>query len=176
MFMKSQDIIELLFAFAGCAGFFILFAAFLIYAFTQSRKRQQVQKELLAAAPQVSDSVRTFAVKYAGERKFKSFLKVFPWEASGVLRLAENEISFQGARTNSQPITIAFALPQTRASYIGIKLINGATAWFMLEENGSKHYFTAETGVTVFGTQKGSKEILEVVNIHLSAATQNLKS
>ena len=167
--MKEQDIIQLMLTLAGCAGFLILFAAFLVYVFVQSRKRQRIQKELIAAAPQ-SDG-QNFPVKYASEKMFKSFIKVFPWEASGVLRLIDNGILFQGAKTNGQPIELTFDPKRTGASYIGIKIINGATAWFMLEQEGSRHYFTAETGVTVFGTQRGSKEILEAVNAHLINAS-----
>lgn len=167
--MKPQDIIALLLALAGCAGFFILFAAFLVYAFVQSRKRQRIQKELIAAAPQ-SDGGQNFPVKYAGEKKFKSFFKVFPWEASGVLRLTDTAVLFQGAKSNGQPIELTFNPRQTRASYIGIKLINGATAWFMLEQEGNRHYFTAETGVTVFGTRRGSKEIVQAISEYLAAA------
>lgn len=173
--MKPEDIIQLFLAFAGCAGFFVLFAAFLVYAFTQSRKRQRLQKELVAAVPQNAGE-QTFPVKYAGEQKFKAFFKIFPWEASGVLRLAENQVTFQGAKSNGQSVQLIFDSRRTRAEYIGIKLINGATAWFVIEQEGARHYFTAETGVTVFGTQNGAKGILEAVNQHLLSAAQNLKS
>ena len=174
--MKEQDIIRLILALGGCVGFLVLFGAFLIYAFAQSRKRQKLQKELIATALPGGDGGQTFPVKYAGERMFKSFIKVFPWEASGVLRLTNDAVLFRGVGgTHNQPFELTFDPRRTCASYIGIKFINGATAWFMLEQDGSRHYFTAETGVTVFGTRRGAKGILEAVSSHLASA-QALKN
>lgn len=183
----GEAIIQIIIALIGVLGFFGLIGAFFIYAIMKAKKRKRMQAELAAQMggsattagananqPNVSDDgAQILPVKYASEKKFNAFIKLFPWEASGVLRITDQQIMFQGAtESGSRPINIMFDPLHASTKWIGIKLINGATSWFELEQAGSRHYFTAETGVTVFGTQSGTDQIMQAVNARLYAARQ----
>lgn len=182
---QANAIVEIIIALIAFLGFFGLFGAFIIYAVVKTKKRKRMQAGLTAQmgggavtaganmdqANVSDDGAQILPVKYASEKKFNAFIKLFPWEASGVLRITDRQIMFQGAtESGSRPINILFDPSHARTKWIGIKLINGATSWFELEQAGSKHYFTAETGVTVFGTQSGTDQIMQAVNARLYAA------
>lgn len=166
---NADGIVQLLTGLFGFFGMALFFIGFIAYAVWQTKKRKRLQNQLMAnAQASGADGTQSFAVKYASGKMFKSIIKVFPWEASGLLQLTNQGVLFQGAKDNGQPINLVFEPSQTKASWVGRNFINGATAWFLLEQNGEKHYFTVETGTTVFGTKGGSKQILEAVTAHLN--------
>lgn len=172
--MDLADILSILAALIFPLMFFGFLGAFLLYAFWQTKKRKRLQTELATRvmANPLNAEQPIYPVKYAAGKNFHSWLKIFPWEASGVLRLTDDAVVFQGAKNNGQPLEFAFVPQTTSSKWIGVNLINGVTSWFMLEQNGERHYFTAETGTTVFGSKHGSQEILDRVSRHFGAVAQ----
>lgn len=155
----------------GLIGGLAVAIPILIIAFLQSKKRKRLQSELTARAMSNPEGAQQplYAVKYASEKRFKAWIKLFPWEASGVLQFAGDTVVFRGATNSGRPLEIAFAPENSAARWIGRTFINGATAWFMLERaSGEKHYFTAETGTTVFGSKGNSQEILNGINAYFA--------
>lgn len=168
--------IALVTALAYLLFFIALIVGFLAYVIVQTRKRKRLQAELATSAMSnpANASGAVFPVKYARGKSFKSWIKVFPWEASGVLQLVDGAAVFRGKMNNGRAVELAFAPQNTQTKWIGRTFINGATSWFMLEQNGEQHYFTAETGATVFGSKGGSQEILNHVSAHLARSHNGL--
>jgi len=155
------------------AGFFItvfiLLIVYLAYVGAQTRKRKKIQSMLMAAP--TTDGTRQFPIRWAGSKGFNSWLKVFPWEGSGVLRLTPAGVELDGATNGGKPLAVRIST-DAEAHWVGRAFKNGATAWFKVVDGGEEHYFTSETGNTIANTGRDTQAIFEAVKAHLLA--QNL--
>lgn len=152
----------------GLLAFYIVLALYFIYAATQARRRRKLQHRLLAQTGGAADA-RNFPVKYASEAFYKSWMKVFPWEAAGVLRLTDEGLLFEGQTNRGVALSKAFPAAGTSAAWVGRKAANGATAWLSVAHGGDTHYFTIETGTTLRNTETGTRRMLQAIEAHLLA-------
>ena len=81
----AQAILSAIFLLALLAIVFIPFAVFIGYTLFQKQKRDRTRAAILRVHQQVIGNNRYVPVRYASERRFKEFFKIFPWEAAGIL-------------------------------------------------------------------------------------------
>lgn len=151
-------------------------AAILGYAIWQSRRRRADQENLQNRLGSLAPDEQIFAVKYASQARFKQILKIFPWNEWGVFRLGPaggifyrlgpagdnsdrpvQELPFPAATTSVQPVKRDF-------------LRNSALSWVVLENEGSTHYFTVETGATIFGSRQKAEQMRTAFSQHFREA------
>jgi hypothetical protein len=146
------------------------------YAFYQNSRRKKIFARLLATRSDLIGSNRSFPVRYASQKRFDAMFKVFPWEGAGIIVIAPTSILFLGETWSGTPLTLQFAPSNSRINWLGkCPWPNGAVSWIRFDTAHEKHYFSSETGVLIFGSHGGTKEIYDEANRHFGApAAQNL--
>lgn len=135
-----------------------------VIAGSGARRRKKYREYIVQTQIDILRRGRWFPVRYASSKKFYSWFKFFPWEASGVLLLLDREIIFFCDKLRKERnITMRFRVGDFKAEWIGSRdfLRNGITSWFEIENLGEKHYFTCETGTTIFGSEGGTRKIYD---------------
>ena len=132
----------------------------LFYAAQKSRERKRIQDEIVKAKTDVLRKGRGFPVRYSSETRFRKLWKLLPWEATGILFIGDTDIFFFSRLISWKDLELKFSLKNTDVRWIGEKIWpNGFISWFVLDIQGEKHYFTSETGTTVLGSRKSTREI-----------------
>jgi len=135
------------------------FAAFFVYVFYQNSKRKRIRERAQTAYGHMIGNQVALAVRYCSEPRFRSWFKIFPWEGTGLLVPSKGVITFVGEKLNGTPLNIQFGRESATVIWLGkCPWPNGAVSWFAIDTQGSKHYFTSETGAFVFGSDKSTKE------------------
>lgn len=139
------------------AGLIILF-----YAVLKSRGRKRTQDEIVKAKTDILRKGSWFPVRYSSETRFRKLWKLFPWEATGILFIGDTDIFFFSRLIPWKDLELKFSLEHTHVTWIGRNIWpNGFTSWFAIDFKGETHYFTSETGATIRGTGKRTREIYE---------------
>ena len=133
------------------------------YAFYLKWKRDQTRTAILRDQAQLIGNNPWFPVRYASELRFRSFLKIFPWEGAGVIVVMPGSALFLG-QAFSGAVQLQFAPGNSTVNWLGkAPFPNGAVSWFYFDRPVGKEYFSSETGVLIFGSNKSTKAIFEQV-------------
>jgi hypothetical protein len=134
------------------------FLLFFIYVFYQNSKRKKIRQRTLIAYAQMIGSAKTLPVRYCSEPRFKSWLKIFPWEGTGLLVPAKGVVTFIGEKLDGTQLNMQFVRGGSNLMWLGkCPWPNGAVSWFAFDTQGQRHYFTSETGPFVFGSNNSTK-------------------
>jgi hypothetical protein len=107
-----------------------------------------------------------FLVRYSNSDRFNSFWKFFPWEGAGWITLKRGELIFLSEH-NQDVVVKKFPKKRASVEWVGMHLMrNAALSWFRIDIDERSYYFTSETGVTVFGSKKGTRKIYEMIRKH----------
>lgn len=161
----AQAILTAVLVIAILAITFIPFALFIGYTLFQKWKRDRTRAAILSEHQELIGSHRWVPVRYASEPRFKSLLKIFPWEAAGILLIVPGSALFLGQTRSGSPVMLQFAPGNSTLNWLGkAPWPNGAVSWFYFATTTEKHYFSSETGFMVFGSHKSTKAIYDEVN------------
>jgi len=144
--------------------------------FYQNSKRKKIRQRILNSRANLISNNRWFPVRYASQQRFDSFWKFFPWEGAGIVVIAPGSVLFLGETMSGTPVTLQFAPGNSRINWLGkCPWPNGMVSWLRFDTASEKHYFSSETGVTIFGSHGGTKAIFDEANRYYGApAAQNL--
>lgn len=163
--MSDDQIQAILAVFALLALLVMVFVPvglFLLYAYLQKRKRNQIRERLIQQNQQFIRSNLWFPVRYASERRFKELFKIFPWEGAGIIVIAPGSAVFLGQTFSGNSETLQFAPGNSTLHWLGkAPWPNGAVSWFYFSTINEKHYFSSETGILVFGSHKSTRAIYD---------------
>ena len=149
----------------------IPFVAFFIFVFYQNSKRKRIRQRTQSAYAQLIGNNRTVPVRYAAEPRFKSWLKIFPWEGTGLLVPSKGVVTFLGEKLNGTPLNVQFGPSASTLTWLGkCPWPNGAVSWFVFDVQGEKHYFTSETGAFVFGSNNSTRAAFDESQSSFAAA------
>ena len=142
--------------------FFIMGMAFIAY-----RNRRKARKRILRNYLKLSKVDRVpddhIMVRYCDSERFNRFWKLFPWYGIGWFINKRNEVIFLSEH-NMEVIEKRYPRNRALIEWEGTYYLkNGALSWMKIEMDGITTYFTSETGVTIFGSKKQTKEIYETV-------------
>jgi hypothetical protein len=101
-----------------------------------------------------------FPVRYCTQKRYKSWLKLFPWEGVGFVGSNKNTIEFRGFPNKGEPFTLTFAVDSISDFAKPNWFRNGMLSWLMLQNEKEQLYFSAETGPFIFGSQFQNSVIL----------------
>lgn len=170
-----EFIIQLIFILFLVGVFFFPVVLFFIYVFYQNSKRKRIRERTKNAYAHLLGNSQAIPVRYASQPRFNLWLKIFPWEATGLLVPSRGSVIFVGENLNGTPLNIQFAPPESTIFWLGkCPWPNGAVSWFAFEAHGVKHYFSSETGPFVFGSNSSTKTAYE--QAHRSFALQGAPS
>ena len=166
--MSNDDInaiVAIVIVLVALVVIFLPLLAFFIYVFYQTSKRKRTRERMLATHQQLVGSHRWLPVRYASERRYNSWFKIFPWEGAGILVLAPGSVLFLGETNSGVPVNVQFAPGNSRLNWIGKSPFpNGAVSWFEFTLANGKEYFSSETGTFVFGSHRSTREIFDEAN------------
>jgi len=141
---------------------FVPVALFLGYTYIQKRKRNTIRERLIQQHQQFIRSNLWFPVRYASERRFKELFKIFPWEGAGIIVIAPGSVVFLGQTFSGTEETLQFAPGNSTLHWLGkAPWPNGAVSWFYFSTINEKHYFSSETGMLIFGSNKSTRAIFD---------------
>jgi hypothetical protein len=153
-----QTIVEIVILLFFVGLMFIPFLLFFVYVFYQNSKRKKIRERTRQAFGQLIGNNNTLPVRYCSERHFKSWLKILPWEGTGLIVPGNGVITFVGEKLNGVALNLQFGRGDSTVMWLGkCPFPNGAVSFFCFDMRGEKHYFTSETGVFVFGSHKSTK-------------------
>jgi hypothetical protein len=147
-----------------------------IYIILQNSRRKRIRERVLQSRADIIGNQRWFAARYASEARFGASFKILPWEAAGIFVIARASVLFLGETFSGTPITLQFAPGNSRINWLGkCPWPNGAVSWLRFDTARQQHYFTSESGITIFGSHKSTKAIYDEANRNFGApAAQNL--
>lgn len=152
---------------AATPGMSIMFLAIL-----DARRRRRRLASLHAEFAAACKNAALLDVRYASERRFRSVLKLFPWEMVGVLVVRDDGIEAHLVSTNGKKrkelvfhpdaYTIEWKTPTF--------FRNGVIPWLIVSGAEEKHYFTSETGATIFRAKRRTSVLIERIQSTLRLA------
>jgi len=147
-----------------------------VYVFYQNSKRKKIRQRILASRADLIGNKRWFPARYASQQRFDALFKFLPWDGVGVLIVVPGSVLFFGETLSGSPIILQFAPGNSRINWLGkCPWPNGMVSWLRFDTADQKHYFTSETGVTIFGSHNQTKAIYDEANRTFGApAAQNL--
>ncbi len=145
-------------------GMLLLGIGLLISAAYLNRRRERTYQSLLQTHAAALRDGRWFRIRYASPVYFQRWLKIFPWNDSGILHVTAQSIRLY--LEHDQVINIPVA--QCRAQWHGQKFFpNGFVHWFSLQYAGTIHYLTSETGTLILNSQTGTADIFTQLGNYL---------
>jgi hypothetical protein len=155
-------IVEIIFLLIFLGMMLFPFLLFIIYVFYQNTKRKKIRERTQNAHGQMIGANRALPVRYCSDPRFRSWLKIFPWDGTGLLVPSKGVVTFVGEKLNGTPVNLQFAPGSSNLTWLGkCPWPNGAVSWFLFETQGQKHYFTSETGPFVFGSSNSTKSAFD---------------
>ena len=138
-------------------GFFVLFFSYII---GNHLTRKRIVDEMMTSRSRDLQDGIIFPVRYSSERRFRKTWKLLPWEGAGCLVIRKHEIAFVGKLLKGGPVEFRFQRDDYIITWIGFSFWkNAAIHWFSIESNEGRHYFTSETGITIFGSKESTRRI-----------------
>ncbi len=139
-----------------------VFICMIGYFITEKGKRARAYDQLIQDLPSETNAEDCVPVRYASAARFASWLKFFPWELCGVLVFHESGVAFRASFAAWRNISLDFDPATTTVEWNGRTFMrNGALSWAVVSMDGEKHYFSTETGATVFGSRRSTRELYE---------------
>ena len=132
-------------------------------------KSSQRDSSYLGLTSQLKSDTGTFRVKYCSADRFNSWMKFFPWESYGLLSIGENFIEYRSV--SGKAYRLRSRKGELSKEWVGSTMLNGSSAWFKLLSQDTSHYFTADTGVTVLGTEDETRKIYSHLDLKDSLIT-----
>ncbi len=168
--MSSKDLVGLISIIVILGAIFVpLFSIFGYMIFNYFRRRS-IQKSMLTANNALATTSRHHFVRYSSEKKFKSFIKFFPWNGAGVLFCQKGRTIFIGKTISGKPLQMEFNPTNSRPNWQGMDILkNGVVTWMDFDTANGKHYFTSETGFFVFGSESSTRKIAEDAQASLAS-------
>src|SRR5262245_50478795 len=102
----AQAVVTLLVVLIMFGLFLTPFVLFFAYVFYQTFKRKRIRERMLQTHGQVIGNNPTVPVRYSSESKFKAWLKIFPWEGTGLLVPVHGNVRFFGEYLNGIPVNL----------------------------------------------------------------------
>ena len=153
-----QTLVEIIILLVFVGMMLVPFSLFFGYVIYQNSKRKRIRERTQQAFSQLIGNNNPVPVRYCSDRHFRSWLKIFPWEGTGLLVPGNGVVTFVGEKLNGVPLSLQFGRGDSTVSWLGkCPFPNGAVSFFTFDSRGEKHYFTSETGVFVFGSHKSTK-------------------
>lgn len=127
-----------------------------------SDKQDEILRRYAAKARQT----QWFRVHYASANRFRMWRKIFVWETSGIMFVDDKGISFRFMADTGFESVIRFEPGQFKLNWIGVKYLpNGGLPWFCLTANNEKHYFTADSGMTIVNALRLTTDIYNQIKL-----------
>jgi hypothetical protein len=168
--MSSKDLIGLISIIVIFGAIFVPIFAFFGYMFFNYFRRKSIQKSIFTTNNSLVPNSRHHFVRYSSEKKFKSFIKIFPWNGAGVLFCQKGRVIFIGKTISGNQLQMEFNVSNSRPNWQGVDFLkNGAVTWMDFDTANGKHYFTSETGFLVFGSADSTRKIAEDVQASLAS-------
>src|SRR5215471_8849944 len=101
----TQTIVSLILLLVLLAFLLFPFLLFFIYVFFQNSKRKRIRARLLNANQGLVANRHWYPVRFASEPRFRSWLKIFPWEGAGILVMAPGSVLFLGETNGGSPLS-----------------------------------------------------------------------
>lgn len=162
---EAQAILGALVLIAILLIVFIPFLLFIGYTVFQKRKRDRTREIILREHQQLIGNHQSFPVRYASERRFKSFFKIFPWEGAGILVIAPGSALLLAKTSSGSSVMLQFAPGNSTLNWLGkAPFPNGAISWFYFTTTSERHYLSSETGLLIFGSNKSTRAIYDEVS------------
>lgn len=144
----------------------------LLYIRQKTRQGRKAQDALLRQHAERLKHGAWFRIRHASESRFKTALKLAPWDASGILLVEADAVTFYRSDASGQTEELVFTPDTTRAEWINTRLWpNGRLKWFMLNRDGQQHYFTSDTGMTVTNSDTSTRDIYMRTQMTLTGTT-----
>jgi len=170
---SEMDGLFFIFVFSSVLAFgSVLMAAMLwSYIFSQRNQRSRIRDRTLAAHSELVSGQQWFPVRYASQRRFDTFLKLFPWEAAGILVTLPGSVMFIGESMLGAPLKLEFDPEASAPGWLGKPFWpNGAASFFFVNHGNERHYFSSETGAFVFGSNRSTRAIYKATKVALARA------
>lgn len=142
-------------------GFLMGGLPLITYARYRYWRRKKIQETIVERKADILEKGHWFRVRYSSEDRFHSWFKWFPWKGTGILFMNKESVTFfcDLKEWNCESI---FTLENSRVEWIGRSLwLNGLVSWFAVTQYGETHYFTSETGTTIYGSKKATQRIYD---------------
>lgn len=124
------------------------------------------QDKILKRYAEKAKKTQWFRVHYASASRFRMWRKIFVWETSGIMFVDDKGISFQFMTDTNSESMIRFEPGRFELIWIGVKYLpNGAMPWFCLTANNEKHYFTADSGMTIVNALRLTTDIYNQIKL-----------
>ncbi len=135
----------------------------LLFAGIKAAQRRRFQSGIIKSRSSELSHGSWFPVRYASERKYKRWLKFFPWETSGIIHAYENRLTIYLEKLNGQKnFTISLDSNTIRIGWAGTEAFrNGVTSWLIIETGFERHYITSETGMFVFNSNSSTRKMYD---------------
>lgn len=135
----------------------------LLFAGIKAGQRRRFQSGIVKSRSYELSHGSWFPVRYASERKYKRWLKFFPWEASGIIHADANHLTLHLEKLNGQRnATISLDSNAIRIGWAGTEALrNGVTSWLIIETGFERHYITSETGMFVFNSASSTRKMFD---------------
>lgn len=151
--------------------------AFLM-AWNLLRRRRRIYRDLRAQLPPDVLPEQVCDVRYASARRLKSLFKIFPWELVGILFADEQGLAAWLQSSNGKRnLTLRFDPQQNIVEWRGHEsfMRNGPLNWLAIgTPDGPEHFFTSETGMTIFGSKDKTQDIVRMLqsSLHMKRCLQ----
>jgi len=124
------------------------------------------QDEILRRYAEKAKQTQWFRVHYASANRFSMWRKIFVWETSGLMFVDDKGISFRFMTDTNSESMIRFEPGRFELKWIGVKYLpNGGMPWFCLTANNEKHYFTADSGMTIVNALRLTTDIYNQIKL-----------
>lgn len=130
------------------------------------RNKNMGQDDILARHAGQAKQGQWYRVHYASEKRFRRWQKLFPWQATGIMFVNDQGISFCYQAKDKTESIIRFTPGQFELHWVGIRYLpNGAMPWFCLTVNNTKHYFTADSGMTIINARRLTTDVYQQIRL-----------
>jgi hypothetical protein len=147
-------------------------AGFWVYVFWQNSARKRILGEISVEHAALIANQKSQPARYASQARFDRWLKIFPWEGAGILIFEPGRVQFLGETFSHKPLVFQFTPKTARVEWLGkCPFPNGVGSWVRFDDPTTKHYFSAETGIFVFGSRNSTREIYDAAIASLDAAS-----
>ncbi|MBU7017753.1 MAG: hypothetical protein HXS44_09600 [Theionarchaea archaeon] len=146
---------------AFIVGYLIGFLPVMAYGQYRYWRRKKIQETIVKRKADILEKGHWFRVRYSSEDRFHSWFKWFPWEGTGILFMDKESVTFF-CDMKEWNYNYMFIPENSKVKWIGRSIWrNGLAYWFAVIDPGENHYFTSETGLTIFGSKKSTQEIYD---------------
>lgn len=142
-------------------GLYALFIVYLVWIYQRTKYklegRTAVRERVYDTHKELLDGSKWYHVHYFRDVPASQIF------SSGILYLTSNQVGFFPDPDIDIP-ELKLTREQLEVEWAGtIFKVTGFTPWFKIITNGKEHHFRAETGPTIWGTKRATREICETL-------------